>query len=87
MLTGYNKHILKYALKNPNYENEKYELEYLYSFAGYGKWVDWVQSMNERHRMNKRLNDYLHRKEKGKNSNENEVKEVFKDNGPEFKKM
>ena len=32
-LTEYNKHILKYSMKNPNIENDEFAPEYLYLFA------------------------------------------------------
>ena len=37
-LVGYNKLVLKYAVNNPNLENDKVSSEYLYFFAEHDRW-------------------------------------------------
>ena len=64
LLVEYNKRMLKYALKNPKYEDGKLKIEYLYPSAEYDSWVDWAQNINERYIMNDQRNIYSSKTQK-----------------------
>ena len=57
-LFEYNKRMLKYAVKNPKCD-DKLEPEFLYSFAGYDRWVHCTHNIDKRHRLNGQRNVYL----------------------------
>ena len=57
-LSEYNKHMLKYAVKNLKCDH-KPEPESLYPFAGHGRWFNWAQNIGERHRLNGQCDLYL----------------------------
>ena len=57
--TDANKHLLKYAVRNNNLENDELEPTYIYPFVEHELWVNWSQNINERHRINDQRNIYL----------------------------
>jgi hypothetical protein len=84
-LGEYNKHMLKYALKNPKCDDEL-EPEFLYPFAEHDRWVNWAQNIGERHRLNGQRDVYLQKNPEDANLNETELRKIVGDNGPELKK-
>ena len=85
-LGEYNKHMLKYAAKIPKC-NDGLEPEYLYPFAEHGRWVNWTQNIGEWHRFNCQRNVYLQKNPEDANLNENELRKIVQDNGPELKRI
>ena len=53
------KHLLKYAVRKNNSENEELEPSHIYPFAEHERRVYWYQNINERHRINDQRNIYL----------------------------
>ena len=51
-LVEYNKHMLKYSMKNPNIENDELSPTYLYLSAEHDRWVKCAQNISEGHRLN-----------------------------------
>ena len=86
-LTDSNKHLLKYAVRNTISDTDNLEPEYIYPFAEHERWANWAQNINERHRINDQRNIYLKKNPEDANLTENDLRNLVRDNGEEFKKL
>ena len=84
-LTDSNKHLLKYAVRNTISDTDNLEPEYIYPFAEHERWANWAQNINERHRINDQRNIYLKKNPEDANLTENDLRNLVRDNGEEFK--
>ena len=60
---------------------------YTYTFAEHERWANWAQNINERHRINDQQNIYLKKNPEDANLTENDLRNLVRDNGEEFKKL
>ena len=68
--------MLKYAVTNHKYDDNKLEPEYLYPLAEHKRWVNWSQHMCKRHTVHDQRNVYSNQNQKDANLNENELQEI-----------
>ena len=83
-LTESNKHLLKYAVLSEQSESDELEPVYIYPFAEHDRWINWVQNINERHRVNDQRNIYLKKNPEDANLTECELRKIVQENGTEF---